>query len=316
MNWSFLSFGKARAQGVRTAVVVEGDGVALAQVDTTKARPHLHSCQFRAADDAQLADTLAALGKQYALGKAACHTVMPLGSYSLLLIEAPEVPANELRAAVRWRIRELIDFHVDDAVLDVFDAPASGARATRTHLYVVVSRGNDVKQLADRLQDAGIGLAVIDIPELALRNIAARLPEDTHGVALLYFGAERGLIALCRNQTLYLARTLDIGEQRLREAAADGQTEAVFDTLALEVQRSLDYYDRTFQQAPIGHLLVAPLAAPIPGLVEGLHANLGLHARALELGEVVDGAEKFPAEQAARCLLAIGAALRSESKTL
>jgi len=52
--------------------------------------------------------------------------------------------------------RELIDFHVDDAVLDVFDAPASGARTTQTHLYVVVSRSNDVKQLADQLQDAGI----------------------------------------------------------------------------------------------------------------------------------------------------------------
>lgn len=316
MNWSFLSFGKARAQSVRTAVVAQSNGVALAQVDTTAARPRLQSCLFRAGGEGQTADTLAALGKQYGLGKAACHTVMPLGSYSLLLIEAPEVPANELRAAVRWRIRELIDFHIDDAVLDVFDAPASGARTTQTHLYVVVSRGNDVKHLADRLQDAGIGLGVIDIPELALRNVAAQLPEDAQGVALLYFGAERGLIALCRNQTLYLARTLDIGEKRLQEAAADGQTEALFDTLALEVQRSLDYYDRTFQQAPIGHLLVAPLAEPIPGLIEGLRANLGLQARMLELGEVVDGAEKFPAEQAAPCLLAIGAALRSESKAL
>ncbi|MBI5463271.1 MAG: hypothetical protein HY941_13885 [Gammaproteobacteria bacterium] len=316
MNLSFLSFGKARAQGVRTAVVVHSDGVALAQIDGSKTRPRLQSCQFRAGGEAQTADTLASLGKQFGLAKAACHTVMPLGSYSLLLIEAPEVPANELRAAVRWRIRELIDFHIDDAVLDVFDAPASGARTTQTHLYVVVSRSNDVKQLADRLQDAGIGLGVIDIPELALRNVAAQLPEDAQGVALLYFGAERGLIALCRNQTLYLARTLDIGQTRLQEAAADGQTEALFDALALEVQRSLDYYDRTFQQAPIGNLLIAPLAEPIPGLVEGLRANLGLQARLLELGEVVDGAEKIPADQAAQCLLAIGTALRSESKTL
>lgn len=316
MNWSLLSFGKARAKGERTAIVVHDDGVAVAQVDTTAARPRLRHAHFRAAGEAQLNDALGTLARQYSLSKADCHTVMPLGSYSLLLIEAPEVPAPELRAAVRWRIRELIDFHVDDAVLDVFDAPASGARGTKTHLYVVVSRSNDVKQLADRLQDAGIGLGVIDIPELALRNIAAQLPEDSQGVALLYFGAQRGVIALCRNQTLYLARTLDIGQARIQEAATDGQTAALFDSLALEVQRSLDYYDRTFQQAPITHLVIAPFSEPLPELVDSLRGNLGLQARMLDLAEIVDGADKLTSSDASRCLLAIGAALRSESKAL
>lgn len=316
MNWSLLSLGKGRSKGENTAVVVHTDGVAVAQVDTTAARPRLKHAHFRAAGEAQIDAALGALARQYALGKASCHTVMQLGSYSLLLIEAPEVPPDELRAAVRWRIRELIDFHVDDAVLDVFDAPASGARGTKSHLYVVVSRSNDVKQLADRLQDAGAGLAVIDIPELALRNIAARLPDDAQGVALLYFGAKRGLIALCRNQTLYLARTLDIGQERIQEAVTDGQTAGLFDALALEVQRSLDYYDRHFQQAPITHLVVAPLSEPAPELVEGLRGNLGLQVRMLDLAEVVDGADKLAAGDASRCLLAIGAALRMESKTL
>ena len=316
MNWSLLSFGKARAKGANTAIVVDEGGVAVAQVDSGAARPRLRYAQHHAADEAQLTETLQRLARQHALGKAGCHTVMPLGGYSLLLIEAPEVPASELRAAVRWRIRELIDFHIDDAVLDVFDAPASGARGTKTHLYVVVSRGSDVKQLADRLQDAGVGLSVIDIPELALRNIAAQLPEDAQGVALLYFGEQRGLIALCRNQTLYLARTLSIGQARLQEAVTDGQTAGLFDSLALEVQRSLDYYDRHFQQAPITQLVVAPLDEPLPELIDGLHGNLGLQTRSLALNEIVDGADALPQRDASGCLLAIGAALLSETKTL
>lgn len=316
MNWSLLSFGKARAKGVNTAVVVDDGGVALAQIDNGGKRPRLRYAEYQRASEAEVGEALQRAARQYALGKAECHTVMPLGGYSLLLIEAPEVPAAELRAAVRWRIRELIDFHVDDAMLDVFDAPASGARGTRTHLYVVVSRGNDVKLLADRLQNAGVGLSVIDIPELALRNVAAQLPEDAQGVALLYFGEQRGLIALCRNQTLYLARTLSIGQARLQEAVTDGQTAALFDALALEVQRSLDYYDRHFQQAPISQLVVAPLNEPLPELVGGLRDYLGLQTRMLGIQEVVDGAESLAAGDASRCLMAIGAALRSESKTL
>lgn len=315
MNLSFLPFGKAPAKGERTAVVVCSDGVALAQVDAGTARPKLRHAHFHAASEAQLDDGLSAIARQYSLGKTECCTVMPIGGYSLLLIEAPEVPAPELRAAVRWRIRDLIDFHVDDAVLDVFDAPDSGNRGQK-QLYVVVSRRAEVQQLADRLQDAGMNLSVIDIPELALRNIAAQLPEDAQGVAMLHFGARRGLIALCRNQTLYLARTLDIGEERLREAAADGHTEALFDGLALEVQRSLDYFDRHFHQVPIGRLVIAPLGEAVPGLVESLRNGTGLETRMLDLAEVVDGAEGIPAEHAGACLLAVGAALRRESKSL
>lgn len=273
------------------------------------------ACSYQRIDATTQAQSLSRLAQSHQLKKSKCHTVMPLGSYHLLLIEAPEVPATELRAAVRWRIRELIDFHIDDAVLDVFDAPASSARG-KTHLYVVVSRIADVKQLADSLQDAGINLSVIDIPELALRNLAAQLPEDEQGVAMLYFGAQRGLMALCRNRTLYLARTLDLGLDRLREAVVDGQTEALFDGLALEVQRSLDYYDRHFQQAPITHLLITPLAELIPGLVDSLSSSIGLKVRMLELAEIVDGADKVPADQIGESVLAIGAALRHESKAL
>ncbi len=312
MKWPALPFGKSHSQTCKTGTVIDAGKIVLAQVDQPNgARGKLRFCHIEASD----ANQLSKLARQYDLSHQECHTVMPLGSYHLLLIESPEVPAPELRAAVRWRIRELIDFHVDDAVLDVFDAPASSARG-KTHLYVVVSRSADVKQLADSLQDAGINLSVIDIPELALRNLAAQLPEDEQGVAMLYFGAQRGLMALCRNRTLYLARTLDLGLERLREAITNGHTEALFDGLALEVQRSLDYYDRHFQQAPITHLLITPLAEPLPGLIESLSNSIGLKVRMLELSEIVDGADKVPADQIGESVLAIGAALRSESKTL
>lgn len=312
MKWPALPFVMSRSMACKTGAVVDADRIALAQIDQPNGgRATIRSCYFGAGDTNQLPK----LVRQYDLNNQDCHTVMPLGSYHLLLIEAPEVPVTELRAAVRWRIRELIDFHIDDAVLDVFDAPASSARG-KTHLYVVVSRTADVKQLADRLQDAGINLSVIDIPELALRNLAAQLPEDEQGVAMLYFGAQRGLMALCRNRTLYLARTLDLGLERLREAIINGQTEALFDGLALEVQRSLDYYDRHFQQAPITHLLITPLAEPLPGLIESLGSSIGLKVRMLELAELVDGADKVPADQIGESVLAIGAALRSETKTL
>ena len=99
------------------------------------------------------------------------------------MVEAPEVPPAELKAAIRWRIRDLIDFHIDDAVLDVFDTPPSGARGVQEHLYAVVSKSSLVRERVDLLLDVGIELEIIDIPELALRNIAAKLEQDSSGQA-------------------------------------------------------------------------------------------------------------------------------------
>ena len=90
---------------------------------------------------------LAALLKQtlssQQLYKVPLSSLLAIGDYQLLMVEAPEVPPAELRAAIRWRIRDLIDFHIDDAVLDVFDVPPSGARGVQQHLVhaVCIARG-------------------------------------------------------------------------------------------------------------------------------------------------------------------------------
>ncbi|HEY9151159.1 MAG TPA: hypothetical protein VIQ75_10190, partial [Gammaproteobacteria bacterium] len=201
-----------------------------------------------------------------------------------------------------------------DALVDVFDAPASSARGVQDHLYTVVARSNLVQERVNLVQEAGARLEVIDIPELALRNIVDRLPENPAGVAMLYFGAHRGLITLVRDSTLYLARPLDIGYRDLEQSSADPRP--LWDTLALELQRSMDYYDRHFQQAQIGHVLLAPLPVPVPGMVEALHDSLGLAVRAVSLDEVVEVSAPLEPAEAARCFLAVGAALRRETKSL
>jgi len=61
-------------------------------------------------------------------------------SYQLLPIEAPDVDAAELKAAVRWRIKEFIDFHIDDAAIDVFEMPSQGPRARARTMYVGAAR--------------------------------------------------------------------------------------------------------------------------------------------------------------------------------
>lgn len=307
-----------------TAIIPQQSGLSIASVKQDSGHnPVLSACEFvswnsGAAGSNLLQDKV----KQYGLTRKHCTTTLELGDYSVLSVEAPDVPSQELRQAIRWQIKDLIDYHVDDAVLDVFDAPASGVDGRQHNLYVVVSRLAIVQQRVNALQDVEVNLTTIDIPELVLRNITARLPEDETGVALVYLTKNTGLLVLTRANTLYLARSLDIGYETLQEGAAGDNTEEpesfnpVYDRLVLELQRSLDYYDRYFVQPPISGIVFAPARTDLSGLSGYVTSNLGIASRILDLNELMKSDIQIKPEDQADCLLAIAAAMRTEKKTL
>jgi len=317
----FSLMGKAKNQSV-AAVVPSDMGIAVASLSPGTDKPRLNVCDFSLWEEgSEHAKQLAQKAREFSLAKHDCTTVMGLGEYTVISVDAPDVPPTELRAAVRWQVKDLIDYHIDDAVIDVFDAPSSGAHGQQNKLYVVVSRTSTVRERVDQMQDADVNLTTIDIPELVLRNITSRLPENEAGVAMVYLTRERGLVVVSRQSTLYFARTLDMGYEYLNQGMDSGEglsleSNAVFDKLVLEIQRSLDYYDRYFLQPPVAGLVLAPTEVPVPGLAEYLNQALGMSARHFDISEIVDCDSPLSESQQAHCLPAIGAALRQEQTTL
>jgi len=311
---------RAHAKGLAGVTLVP-EGIGVTQVARRDGQaPSLEACTFRCCDAvANQATVLESLVKEHGLVDASCTTLVQPGEYNLLLVEAPDVEATELKAAVRWRIKDLIDFHIDDAVIDVFDIPGQGEQGRSRMMYVVAARASIIQARADLLQSVGLNLSVIDIPELAQRNIAALLPEDVSGVALLHITRDRGFITLSRQSSLYLSRVLDIGLRHLQDAESAGADEGLvpqsshtLDSIVLEVQRSLDYYESHFRQPPINTLVIAPMEDEVPSLVPHLSSNLGVAVRVLDLSVVLDCREPLDDALQARNLLAIGAALRVE----
>lgn len=277
-------------------------------------RPVLTAFEFRSwAEGESQEKVLGRLASDYGLKRAPCTTILALSEYSLLLTEAPEVPPDELRAAIRWRVKDLIDFHINDAALDVFDVPGERVVGRARPLYAVAARSAAIQKRVDLLDAANINLQVIDIPELAQRNLAELLPEDAVGVALLSFSANGGLLTITKQGELYLSRNLDVGLEALSHG---GEAAAYFDRIVLEVQRSLDYYDSHFRQPPVAGLVLAPTPDPIAGLDDHLRANLNVGVSVMNLGQLIEQREQLGPLPQSRCLLAIGAALRREVKTL
>lgn len=298
-----------------TGIELRKDGVSLVRVLREPGRPpRVTACEFRTdggADDRN--QVLGRLSSEQDLKRARCTTVLDPEEYTLLLTEAPDVPPDELRSAMRWRIKDLIDFHVDDATIDVFDVTTPNASGNTRPMYVVAARNAAIQRRVDQCDAAGVGLDVIDIPEMAQRNLASILPEDVRGVVMLTLTATRGLITITRQGELFLSRRLEMGIETLNAAPA---REPYFDQIALEVQRSLDYFDSHFRQAPVDQLVFSPSANAVPGLMAYLNQNLNVKGSVLNLADVLQYDPACAETLAGPGLIALGAALRQEEKVL
>lgn len=305
--FSFLK--RADRGGARTGVCVTADAVSVAQISAgTDGRPKLDYCRHGLGErDAVLAELAHALPRR----RAPAVDVLAPGSYHLLLVEAPDVPVDELRAAVRWRIKDLIDFHIDDAVIDVFEMPAQGRGGINKMMYAVAARADVVRGQIDAVEDAGLELGVVDIAELSLRNVAERLEPASEGVALLYVSAAHSILLIVRQGVLYLTRRVDTGLETLG-GPAEMRSELV-GGLALETRRSLDYFESHYEQNPIGALYTAGLEPADQAL---LKEDLGLAVHNLDLASLLDCDAAIDTDAQHACLPAIGAALREDPVTL
>lgn len=299
-----------------TGIGLRDDGVNVVRVVREPGRsPRVTVCDYRAwnGDDGERAKVLARVAADFDLKGARCTTALEASDYTLLLTEAPDVPAEELRAAVRWRIKDLIDFHVDDATLDVFDVTTPNAPTKSRSMYVVAARNSAIQRRVDLCDGAGINLDIIDIPEMAQRNLASILEEDVRGVVMLSLGDHSGLITITRQGELFLSRRIEIGLDTLKQA---DERAPYFDQIVLEVQRSLDYFDSHFRQAHIDNLVLAPPADDVPGIVEYLNANLNIKSKVANLEQMLQFDVDATPVLRGQGLIALGAALRQEEKAL
>ena len=300
---------RGRGTGSQIGVFVTPEGVAAAQVTPrVTGKPRLERCVYEkeGSHDA-FARVLGRLPNRHA----PAVSVLDPADYRLLLVEAPDVPADELRAAVRWRVKDLIDFHIDDAVIDVFEMPPHARGGPSRMMYAVTAKAELVKSAIERSEGAGLELKVVDIAELSLRNIATLLDTEQRGAAFLYLGERRCTLLLVRQGVLYLARHVETGVATLAEAG-ELRPELVAG-LALEVRRSLDYLESHYEQPAIPLLHVTGLEEADR---EQIARELGLTVREVDLRTLFDTDDTLSPELQRLCLPAIGAALRRDPVAL
>jgi MSHA biogenesis protein MshI len=242
-----------------------------------------------------------------------CTTVLADGEYQLLLVEAPDVPAAELKSAMRWKVKDLVDYRVEDATIDMLDIPPPNPAAapSQRQVFAVAARNDLLQGRIRQLEAARVPLAVIDIRETAQRNLAALYETPERGLAFIHLGTDSGLLTINFRGELYLARRLEVGIDQLAAGAPDER--GALERLALEIQRTLDHFDRQFRHIAVAKLVIGPTPQPTH-VAESLRERFDIQVQEADLREVLDFADGPQPETQWRLLHHFGAALRQEAE--
>ena len=276
--------------------------------------------------------------------------------YQLLQIDAPPVAPDELRAAARFQIREMVNVHIDDITLDVMQV-GDGQQKGSNHLFVVAAKNEIVREVIALGDALNWKIPVIDIQETAQRNLQSTLAKvdgrlERADAALLISDESQAVLTISANEELFFTRRLDLPQGFLAMAWGDiqdtaddvapdaftpvseyvpdyantgatgpvnssanmGDAERV-QRFLVEVQRSLDLWDRTWSSMPLSGLRVyaGQRSAEMAGW---LGRELGQAVTAINLEAQFPGLQSVPMADQIYCLPLLGVLLRSETRKL
>ncbi|MDB6096691.1 MAG: agglutinin biosis protein MshI [Francisellaceae bacterium] len=236
-----------------------------------------------------------------------CVYVLSSKEYGLNLVDSPNVEAAELSKALKWMVKDFIDFNVEEAVLDAIPIPLARARDNVKIAYLVSAKLSLIQSIENCIEAANLKLKVVDIPELTLRNLVSLTEANKKGCLLLQLNHLGGRVMFCRNSELYIVRNIDL------TLDIQDRNSPQLETIALEIQRSIDYCSSLFRVSIANSILLAPSPFNNEIIQEYLKSSMGFTVETLKLEEIIDFKHALEPEEKVSCLMAIGATLRSDN---
>jgi len=246
---------------------------------------------------------------EHNLKNATCNLVLPSSEYQLLLLERPEVPDAELREAVKWKVKDLIQEPVESVVIETFALPQTASKGKQM-IYVVVASLEKLQTQIDMIHNSSLKLNAIDIDVLALRNLVT-LKKVERSAAIVRLAENQGDVSIFLGDELYLSRhfNLKYGGGLLDELPSTD--------LALELQRSFDYFERQMGQTPPSVVFICGEGVGPEKITEELNRSIAAKVQYFDVSEDIgiSASEESDIDEGIMqlCIAAIGATYRTEA---
>lgn len=237
--------------------------------------------------------------------KCGCVCLMSTDDFNIHQVEKPKVEEAELLAALSWRVKDLIGYDIGSAVVDFYPMPISNKNNT-PQLSVVTAQDWTVAAYVDCIKSTGLNLVAIDVPRLVGGNLKKIQQAPGQTLAVLSLTEFSGYLNIYHDTDLYVSRDFKIGTSHLAQVSEED--EWTYDSLLLEMQRSMDYFESYYGLGSASELLIFPQISGTEKLAAYLRAPTNFDINFITVNDPETAGSSDILES--HCFQAYGAALR------
>jgi len=294
---------KVRKSSVKVCLCISDEGTSIAVSRLNANQLTVQLCEFFSAYDiSQNPNVIQDYIHQEKLAGESASIILSREEYQVLLTEMPEVGADEICEALWWKVKDLVAFEIENAQIDYIELPEDSAKHQVRKIYAVIADKSKVAAKVSLVEELGLNPVLVEVPETALLHIVSSLCSDLVGTSILYLDPEQSLLMLLSEGNMYLSRTLQYNYfDRM-------------DAIALDIQRSMDYYESQMGKPPCTKVVVMPLQSDDSEIMQVLRENIGAEIESIDLNDIVTSATKLSIDAQQHCLLALSGALYSDKK--
>jgi len=290
-------------------------------------------------DTTSIVETIRDLMKS--LGSRAQEAVCSISGNSVIIrkISLPAMTPEELEDQIAWEAEQYIPFDINDVNLDFEILDTDLSASGKMTVLLVASKKEIINEYVSVFNEAGLKLVVVDVDSFAVQNIFELnySPPENEVIALVNIGASIMNMNVVKGGVSLFTRDVQMGgnlyteeiQRQFSFSSKDAEKckitgecpdkeklkdtiSRVNDTLSLEINRSLDFYNSTAEDLKIGKIFLSGGGSKTSMLSESLSQRLGLPVELLNpLQKISFSGKEFDPEylQEIAPLIAVAAGL-------
>lgn len=227
---------------------------------------------------------LSGLIKDFDLEGVPTTLVIPSDKTESVQIDLSELPESDISAALPWKLKDLVSIPAQDMICDYIEMKIQPLGQSEKALIIATSR-QYIENLVKPFHDANVPLIGITTEQFGLARMQST--QDAAQLAFVQHRDSDAILLILKNREICFARKIrgtntvvDMLPEQVREMGAD--------MIAVEIQRSIDYYESQLKQPPIKNALVAMAGNNDHLLVESLNSSLPVRAQMMPIEQIKD----------------------------
>lgn len=270
----------------------------------------LDNRELASVTEEHLLTALNELSNQHKLVGYKTHLILPEEQYQLLMTDKLNTDEKEMAKALRWKLKDLFEFPVNQTVLEVFPVPSHVAPEQQQKVYVVAANKSFLEMCVEAFNQALMPLKQIDITLFSLRNMIAAAENKKGTKIILSFSGTQYALTIYNDGNIYLARKLNL----IGGMGVGTSNQAFFEQLMLEIQRSTDYCLSELKLTEPKEIMLSPFFLGQKELLTYLQQNLAQTITCIDLNEILEMEIPLAFEEQVQYQDCLGAALTMDTQ--